>query len=520
MYITQGLHRAIRQSPGKTAFVCADRCFSFAALGDRVARLAGGLHALGMKPDDRIALLSMNSDRYFEAMLGVWWGGGAINPCNIRWSASEIIYALKDSGSTMLFVDETFKPMVTDILAECDCLTHVIYFGDGAPGPGQLDYQRLIADAVPVPDAVRRGDDLAGLFYTGGTTGFPKGVMLSHSGLMLSALAIVADGAFSRGAVYLHAVPMFHLAGIGMGLCHLILGNTHCFIPGFTPVDVARALRDWQITEVMLVPTMIQMLIDDAAAQEILASGTALKRILYGASPMPEAVLERALASFPGIEFVQAYGMTELSPLATIAPAWAHTVEGRKAGKLRSAGRAGLCTEVKIVDQEGEELPTNTVGEIVVRGPNVMLGYWNQPDLAAQTVRDGWMYTGDAGRMDEDGYVFIVDRVKDMIVTGGENVYSAEVENAIAQHPAVAACAVIGIPSAEWGEAVHAVVVCKPSHITDEESIREFCKALIAGYKCPRSVEFVGELPLSGAGKVLKTELRKSYWQNDKQRFG
>ena len=520
MYITQGLHRAIQQTPDKTAFVSANRSFSFAQVGDRVARLAGALQQLGMKPGDRIALLSMNSDRYLEAMLGIIWGGGAVNPCNIRWSAAEIIYSLKDSTSTMLFVDETFKPMIPQILAECDFITHVIDFGDGTPGEGQLDYEALIEGTDPVADAGRSDDDLAGLFYTGGTTGFPKGVMLSHTGLMSSSLAIVADGACGRDGIYLHAAPMFHLADFGISLCQLIMGNTHAFVPAFTPAGVAQAFVDWQVSDVLLVPTMIQMLLDDPGARAIMDGKVALKRITYGASPMPEAVLSRAIEAFPGVQFSQAYGMTELSPLATLSPGWAHTEEGRKAGKLRSAGRAGLCTEVKIVDEDGREVPRGTVGEVIVRGPNVMQGYWNQPDLTQKAIKKGWMHTGDAGRMDEDGFVFIVDRVKDMIVSGGENVYSAEVENALAQHPAVAASAVIGIPSAEWGEAVHAVVVLKPGQSATEDELRTHCKGLIAGYKCPRSVSFADELPLSGAGKVLKTELRKPYWENDGQRFG
>jgi long-chain acyl-CoA synthetase len=219
------------------------------------------------------------------------------------------------------------------------------------------------------------------------------------------------------------------------------------------------------------------------------------------------------MAALPGVGFLQAYGMTELAPLATINPAWYHTPEGRKKGKLRAAGRASYCTEVRIVDLDDREVPRGTVGEIVVRGPNVMQGYWNKPEQTAAALRDGWMHTGDGAYMDEDGFIFVVDRLKDMIVSGGENVYSAEVENALAQHAAVASCAVIGIPSAEWGEAVHAVVVLRPDQSVPASALIAHCKTLIAGYKCPRSVDFVAALPLSGAGKVLKTELRKPFWE-------
>ena len=262
---------------------------------------------------------------------------------------------------------------------------------------------------------------------------------------------------------------------------------------------------------------MIQMIVDHPAMQKP-RNLSALQTIVYGASPISEAVLERAMAALPGVGFVQAYGMTELSPVATVNPAWAHTLEGRTRGKLRAAGRASFITQVKVVDAQGNEVPRGTVGEVVVRGPNVMQGYWNKPEMTAQAVRDGWMHTGDGAYMDEEGFIFIADRLKDMIISGGENIYSAEVENAIAQHPAVAACAVVGIPSTEWGELVHAVVVLKPGQEASPETLVAHCKSLIAGYKCPRSVAFTEALPLSGAGKVLKTKLREPFWQDQARR--
>jgi acyl-CoA synthetase (AMP-forming)/AMP-acid ligase II len=226
------------------------------------------------------------------------------------------------------------------------------------------------------------------------------------------------------------------------------------------------------------------------------------------------------MKALPGVEFFQAYGMTELSPVATINPAWYHTAEGRKAGKLRSGGRASFGTEVRIVDESGVEVPIGTVGEVAVRGPNVMLGYWNKPEQTADALRNGWMHTGDGAYMDADGFIFVVDRLKDMIKSGGENVFSAEVENALAQHPAVAACAVIGVPSDEWGEAVHAVVVVKPGVTVSNDELIAHCKALIASYKCPRTIETRDALPLSGAGKILKTVLRKPFWEGRDTRVG
>ena len=513
MYLTQSLHRAVQQHPERAAVRFGVREYSYREFGERVARLAGALQNLGLRDGGRVAMLALNSFRYLEYQMAVPWAGGVLNPCNIRWSPSEIAYSLNQSGSTLLLVDDIFVPMVQQLRREASLACHVIYCGDGPVPEGMQGYEQILAQASPVPDAVRRGEDLAGIFYTGGTTGFPKGVMLSHNNLCSSGLANVAEGLVTSGGVYLHAAPMFHLADLGMGIAQWLQGNTHAILPSFDPEAVLDALSRYAVTDVMLVPTMIQMMVDHPAAQTR-RDLSALRNLIYGASPISEAVLDRAMAALPGVSFVQAYGMTELSPVATINPACNHTQEGRKLGKLRSAGRASYGVEVRIVDADGAEVPRGTVGEVVVRGANVMQGYWKHPEQTATALRDGWLFTGDGAWMDEDGYIYIADRLKDMIISGGENVYSAEVENALAQHPAVAMCAVIGVPDARWGEAVHAVVVTKPGHGVAAESLISHCRSLIAGYKCPRSIEWRDALPMSGAGKVLKTSLRKSYWQN------
>jgi acyl-CoA synthetase (AMP-forming)/AMP-acid ligase II len=260
------------------------------------------------------------------------------------------------------------------------------------------------------------------------------------------------------------------------------------------------------VTETLIIPIMIQLLVDHPQLADYDMSS--LRGVMYGGSVISQAVLERAMKALPGASFTQAYGMTELAPIATVLTPADHN----HPELLRSGGRAAPHTEVRIVDPEGREVPRGTVGEVAVRGPNVMLGYWGKPEETAAALREGWMHTGDGGYMDDAGYVFIVDRVKDMIVSGGENVYSAEVENAVAKHPAVAACAVIGVPDEEWGERVHAVVVLKPGQTTTAEELREHAKTMISGYKAPRTAEFVEALPLSGAGKVLKRELRAKYW--------
>jgi acyl-CoA synthetase (AMP-forming)/AMP-acid ligase II len=382
-----------------------------------------------------------------------------------------------------------------------------------------LGYEAQVRAAAPVADLCRRGDDLAGLFYTGGTTGFPKGVMLSHANLASSAMACIAEGLAEADCVYLHAAPMFHLADMAFSMMHTLRGNTHAFVAGFSPEAVLESITRDRVTDVLLVPTMIQMLVDHPAMQAAPDLGS-LKRIYYGASPISEAVLDRAMAALPGVDFVQAYGMTELSPVATLNHAWYHTVEGRKAGKLRSAGRAIVGTEVKIVDSAGVEVARGEVGEVAVRGANVMLGYWNNPEQTAAAIRNGWMHTGDGAYMDAEGFIFVVDRMKDMIISGAENIFSAEVENAIAGHSGVASCAVIGIPHEVWGETVHAVIVARPGATLVADDIIAHCKTRIAGYKCPRSIAFVDQLPLSGAGKILKNKLREPFWSGRQRGVG
>ncbi len=454
-------------------------------------------------------MLSLNSDRYHEYLLAVPWAGAVLHPVNIRWSPAEIIYALEDSATTVLIVDDAHLELLVAIRAGCEHLSTVIHCGEGTAPDGTVDYEHLIATAPAVPDVRRGGDELAGVFYTGGTTGDPKGVMLSHAAMVTSSLGAIASGHLfgSRDRCrYLHAAPMFHLADLAAWGAVTLLGGTHVIVPRFDPIATLSAIEAHRVTDIALVPTMIQALVDhpDLAAYDLSSVRTAL----YGASPIPQTLLERATAALPQASFTQAYGMTELSPIATLLGPEDHA----KPHLLRSAGRAAPNCEVRIVDEAGTEAPRGTVGEIVVRGANVMLGYWNKHEETAAVIRDGWLHTGDGGFMDESGYVFIVDRIKDMIVSGGENVYSVEVENAIARNPAVAQCAVIGIPDDDWGERVHAVVVLQPGARSSDEDIRRHVKQFIAGYKAPRSVEFVAALPTSGAGKVLKRELRRPYW--------
>jgi acyl-CoA synthetase (AMP-forming)/AMP-acid ligase II len=509
MYITQGLHRSLQQTPDAPATIFADRTRTFREQADRVARLAGALRKLGVRDGDRVGVFALNSDRYAELLLAVPWANGVLNPVNIRWSPSEIAYSLNDSGTGILCVDAAFAAQVPALREGCPGLRTIVHMEDGPPPDGVHGYEDLISAAEPVEDARRGGDALVGIFYTGGTTGFPKGVMLSHSNMITSALGEQA-AVPSRvpGERVLHAAPMFHLIALGVGwLSGVLLGCTHVIVPSFDPEAVIEAIERHRVRSLALVPTMLQRVADHPAVAEHDLSS--VRNVGYGGSPISDALLARVMKVFPEASFRQGYGMTELAPGATMLGPDEH----RAGERLRSAGRALAHCEVRIVDGDDNEVPRHTVGEVVCRGGHVMLGYWNKPGETAEALRGGWMHTGDAGYMDDDGYVYLVDRLKDMIVSGGENVYSTEVENAIGSHPAVAACAVIGVPDSRWGERVHAVIVPRPGHTTAAEEIREHCKTLIAPYKAPRSCEFVDSLPIAPTGKVLKRELRKPYWE-------
>ena len=511
MQITSVLRRAAQVSPEAVATIYKDRQQTWPELLERVRKLAGALQGLGMGPGDRVALLSLNSDRFIEYFFASVWGGGAMMPMNIRWAPAECAYALNDAGAEILIVDDAFAKAVPAIRAEVPGLKTVVFAGDGDCPEGMESYEAILAAADPVEDAGRSGDDLAGIFYTGGTTGFPKGVMLSHTNFYVGGISNAQELEVRDGTVYLHAAPMFHIADLLWFLAITFVSGTHVSIPMFTPEATLEAIEAHGPSHILLVPVMLQMVMASPKLAETDISS--LEMIAYGASPITEAALKRAFEVFPNARFLQAFGQTELAPVATVLGPDYHVLDGPKAGRLRSCGRATRVVEIRIVGEDGRELPRGEVGEIVVKGPVAMLGYWQKPDVTAKTLRDGWVHTGDAGYMDGEGFIFLMDRLKDMIVSGGENVYSAEVENALGQHPAVATSAVIGVPSEEWGEAVHAIVILKEGAEASEDELKAHCHEVIANYKCPRSIEFRTEpFPLSGANKVLKTELRKPFW--------
>jgi long-chain acyl-CoA synthetase len=517
MHLTQGLHRAIQLRPEATATIFGGRRRSWREVRDRVARLAAGLVSLGLQRGDRVAPIALNSDRYVELYFAVWWAGGVIVPGNTRWALAEHIYALRDSGASILLVDKAFAGLAAPIAEAC-AIRATLYMDDDPAPAGTVGVEALIARTAPMADACGRDDELCALFYTGGTTGRSKGVMLSHRSLISSFLCSSVTMPVRSDAIFLHSPPMFHLADAAMVIGMTMIGGTHVVVPFFSPEGVARAIEAESVTDLVLVPTMFAMLREYAVAHPV--NFASVRKVAYGASPISEALLVRAMEMFPNAEFRQAYGQTELSPVATIlTPEFHRTAPGGKS-YLRSAGQAIVGVDVRIVDPAMVERPLGEVGEIAVRSPGAMLGYWNLPELTRETLVDGWVRTGDAGYMDEEGFVYLVDRVKDMIVSGGENVFSAEVENALSAHEHVVECAVIGAPDERWGERVHAIVRLRGDAEVSAEEISDHCRSLIAGYKCPRSVEFRTEpLPLSGAGKILKTELRKAHWPEGGRRI-
>jgi long-chain acyl-CoA synthetase len=508
--MTQMVRRAAQTQPNVFATVDGDRFQTWTEFEKKIASFANGLQQLGIGADGCVAILALNSDRYFEFMFATPWAGAIFQPINTRLAGPEVVYWLNDSEARVLLVDKNFAPMIDAIKDQLQHVKHFVFVDDGQLPEGYIAYADVV-DNEPVADANRSGDDAAGLFYTGGTTGRSKGVMLSHTNFVTNALQSLSVLGVEKNSRILHVAPMFHIADAFVCMMSTALSCSNYFRPAFEPVSSLQALQDHKIQRLVLVPTMINMLVNHPNISDYALDS--LECIWYGASPMPEPVIRKAMDVLPAVDFCQVYGQTEASPAITALLPDRHTFEGPLAGKLKSAGQALPAIDLCIMDANNQKVANNVIGEICMRGPNMMLGYRNMAEQTANTIVDGWLHTGDGGYLDDEGFLFIVDRVKDMIISGGENVYSAEVESALYQHEAINQCAVIGIPHEKWGEQVHAVVLLKQGATADEAALIMHCKALIAGFKCPHSISFQSEpLPLSGAGKILKTELRKPFW--------
>ncbi len=506
----------------RPAVVDGDYRASYAEHAGRVLKLAGALREMGVGRRDRFAVMSTNSHQFLELYHAAYIGAGVVNPLNLRLAGAELRFILEDSGTEVVFVDELFSAHLLNSLAGALPDLRIVFIGaagraeelgaDGQPGQGRrlVDYEDLLAGARPVTPEEPEEDDPVILMYTGGTTGRPKGVVLDQRAEMLNLYHIAYTFGLGDQRVYLHQTPMFHAASIGGVMGIPASGGVSVCIPMFDPEAVLKATEDNAVNWTVMVPTMISMVLDHPAFRpERLAS---MRDLVYGASPMPAALVDRLIATFPELNIWQGYGMTESASVLTVLDAEDHR---RGGDRLRSAGRPAMGVVVSIRDEKGEAVPVGTEGEVCARAGNLMTGYWHRPEETAEAFRGGWYHTGDAGRLDEEGYLFLVDRVKDMIVTGGENVYSVEVENAISTYPGVSQVAVIGIPDEKWGEAVLAIVVMDKGASATVEAIQEHARQTIAGYKVPKSIEFRTEpLPLSGAMKVLKRDLRAPYWSN------
>jgi acyl-CoA synthetase (AMP-forming)/AMP-acid ligase II len=510
---------AVQRYGDKTAFFDGAYTSTFAEHGDRTLRLCDALgNQLGVGPGDRFAVMATNSHQFLELYHAAFLGAGVINPLNLRLAGKELDYIVRDSGTEVVFVDTLFAQHFASAMAASDepsPIRHVVLIGEGDV-PHDIKYEDLIASAEPVVPDEPEEDDLCVLMYTGGTTGLPKGVALENRAEMLNLYHIGTVVPLEADSVYLHQTPMFHAASMGGIMGMPASGGSSVFMPLFEPGAAIDLIEQHGVTQTMMVPTMIAMLLGhESFAPERLSS---LKRLTYGASPMPAALLDRLLSLYPDLEVTQGYGMTESSSLLT----WLDDKDHRAGGpRLQSAGRPVSGVALSIRDADGNPVGTGETGEVWARAGNFMREYWNKPEATAEVFEGDWYHTGDAGYLDEGGYLFLVDRVKDMIVTGGENVYSAEVESAISKHPAVEQVAVIGIPHDTWGEQVHAIVVLRADATATADELQEACRQQIAGYKVPKSIEFRTEpLPLSGALKVLKRELRAPYWKDHGRAVG
>jgi fatty-acyl-CoA synthase len=511
------LRYAKEQFAKKTAVVCGDDRFTYAEFSDRASRLAGALQHAGINAGDRVAFLSTNCHRLLEAYYGVLEAGAILLPLNIRLSSDELAYILNDSGAKILFIEKSFLPVVESFRSKLSTVNH-FYLLDGEPHESWLapkNYEQIIAESKPVQIDITAVDEnsVAELFYTSGTSANPKGVMLTHRNIYLHALNACISIHAEPDPVELHTIPLFHANGWGVAHSLTFLGGKHVMIHRFDPIEVFRLIEKEGAQTCSLVPIMATVLVN--CPERAKYNLSSLKRATIGGAASSPTLI-REVEEKLGCVCFSGYGLTETSPTLSLAMTKSGmdlTGEDRYAHQAMT-GYAILGVEMRVVDPSDKDVPHDgkSIGEIVARGDGIMEGYWKQPESSAEALRGGWFHTGDMAVVNDDGYFLIVDRKKDIIVSGGENISSLELEKIILAHPAVLEACVIPVPDEKWGEVPRALVVLKPNTNVTESELLEFSRSHLAHYKCPRAVDFVDNLPKTGTGKILKRDLRKKYW--------
>lgn len=508
------MRRVAKQRGDATALVYEGRETSYRQLDERASQVAQSLLQEGIEPHARVAFLGKNSDLYFELLLGAQKTRSVIVGVNSRLAGPEVAYVLNNANAELVFVSQDFVPLIENILADCESVRKVIAMDGGHGAWPAFDAWRDASEAIDPMLSCQPDDDFIQL-YTSGTTGHPKGVQLTNTNMESALFQVKADwGQWSTDDHVLLCMPLFHIAGVNVGVIGLCAGSKVTVLPDVDPGEILRLIDEEKISVLFMVPAVILFVMQhpNLSATDL----SSVRQVIYGASPIAEELLVQASKAFK-CEFMQVYGLTETTGCATHLPPEDHDPAR---GKLRSCGKPNTGIEIRIVGEDGKDVPVGEVGEIIMRGASNMKGYWNNPDATNDAIRNEFFYTGDAGFVDDEGYVFIHDRVKDMIVSGGENVYPAEVENALFAHPQIADVAVIGVPDERWGEAVKACVVLEAGVELAGQEIIDWARERIAGYKLPKSVDFVEALPRNPSGKILRRELREPYWEGHERRVG
>jgi len=519
MILTETLTKALKLFPQKQAIVCGEKRWSYQDFCNRINRLSHCLKGFGIKKDDKVAILHPNCHYFLEAYYAIPRIGAISVPINYRLSPREIAFILQDSESKILIADSMFKNQVDPIRKEIRGIEKILWTG----GPQELEdsidlnYEKVLqqAEFSALPDPPINGEDIAQIYYTSGTTGRPKGVMLSHKNVTTHALGTIAEIHLTDCDVWIHVAPLFHLADAWATWAVTWVGGTHVLVREFDAKMVLETIQKEKVTLTNLIPTMLNLMVNHPDVGKF--NYSSLRVLLSGGAPIAPEVVRKIVETFK-CDYIQTYGMTETSPYLTLSILKDHLKNLSNENQLRfksKTGREFIGVELKVVNDRGGEVKKDEkeVGEIIVKGDSVTKGYWKLPEETKKSIKDGWLYTGDMAVIDEEGYVTIVDRKKDMILTGGENVYSTEVENVLYMHPAILECAVIGIPDPKWGEAVKGIVVLKPSQRATEQEIIQFCKEKITHYKAPKSIDFIEALPRTGSGKIHKKGLRDKYWE-------